>query len=214
MPNFTDKEVIVINAQKKLSAELPQYFNSATKTNTPISRDFEAYLILETQEHKQKSLSWIKDVQSISQDSTDRDAILKTFATNRLADANATIKELDSTLKNFDAFKAGLFNIGDSNDFASVFEVSLLAQSLQRPLDEIKFLRDRAFQEKVISNIQLDRLDRSGFNSDTQKELASWQTVISSYPGQSGSDQSSQQNTGSQQARGNDNGILDVGSKP
>jgi hypothetical protein len=197
MPNYTDAETKLINSYKKKTDELPTYYYAVTKVDTPISRDFESYLILESKEHKQKTLSWIGNVQSITKNTVDRDALAKTYLENRRTDAVTTFNEIDASIKNFNEYKKGLFNVGDTHNFAEVLEVSLLAQSLQRPLEEIVFARDRAFHEQIMTNIQISRIKRNAVTTDTQKELSSWQTVVNAYPGQSDSPtNSNQQSTG------------------
>ena len=197
--SFTVDEIGIINDQKKLDQDLPTYYNASTKQESPISREFESYLILESKEHKQKTLSWIKDVEKIQFNKVDRDKLLDTYLTNCNENANTKIAELDEKLNNFDDFKSGL--LGKEEDplrYANVTELSLMSQSLQKPIDEMVFMRDKASHEINMVSLMQAKQKLTAYNSDTQKELQSWQSSVSAYDGQSSSPQKS---TGSDKAR-------------
>lgn len=198
MANFSDSELELIKSQKKSEKDLPEYFKvsvvqsegkfSTAGLSIPISRDFESYLILQTQDQKQKTLSWVKKALDIQKHKVDRDDILNRYFDMRTADADNRISELDTTLDNFDQFKVGLLTDsagGDPSRFASVEEVNLMTQSLQGPIDDTYILRDRAFHEKTTTDMMRIRLASSPNTDDTRKSLQDWQTVISAYPGQS-----------------------------
>lgn len=197
--NFTVDEIGIINEHKKLDQDLPLYYTASTKQESPISREFESYLILEAKEHKQKTLSWIKDVEKIQFNKVDRDKLLDTYLTNCNDNANTKISELDAKLNNFDDFKSGL--LGKEEDplrYANVTELSLMSQSLQKPIDEMVFMRDKASHEINMVSLMKAKQKLTAYNSDTQKELQSWQSSVSAYDGQSSSYQKS---TGSDKAR-------------
>ena len=199
MPNFTTQETVLISEQQKLTANLPSYYSSDVAKNVPqgskdelakqkISRDFEAYLILQTTEQKQKTLTWIKSVTGITQDNKDRDNILERYLTLRDDDTKAVIAEIDDKLKQFEEFRNGLFASGeDGTKFAEVIEVSLMARSLQRPLDEMYITRESTFHEQNVVALLKIRFEDRKNTTDTQLELESWQTVVSAYRGQEGS---------------------------
>ena len=199
MPSFTTKEIDLINAQRKTTAKLPTYYSAEVAQTVPdaskeelakqtISRDFEAYLILQTTEQKQDALSWIQSVTNITQDNKDRDDLLDRYFTLRDDDTIARITEIDEKLKEFETFRNGLFEVGDNGtQFADVVEVSLMARALQRPLDEMSIVRENAFHEQNIVALLKVRFEDRKNTTDTQLELESWQSVISAYSGQEGS---------------------------
>ncbi len=199
MPAFTTSEIDLISKQKKDQADLPQYYSAEIAKTAPaevkeevakqtISRDFEAYLILQSTEQKQKTLSWIKTVNTINQDNKDRDDLLERYLSLRDTDASARITEIDETLQEFESFRNGLFAAGDDGTkFAEVVELSLMARALQTPIDEMQIIRENAFHEKNVTALLKVRFDARKNTDDSQKELESWQTVVSEYEGQSGS---------------------------
>lgn len=191
MPNFSDAQLALIQAQQKPAAQLPSYFDANTSQNVVISRDFENYLILQTQQQKQSTLAWIRQALSFQNDRLDRDAILTRYLVNRNTDDVARLAQINTRLSNFDAFRAGLLQgssgstTSNTIDWSTVVEIDLLAQSLQWPLDEIALLYDLTFHEQnVVSTLQ-NRMSNTAYTQAEKQELQSWQTVISAYQGQS-----------------------------
>ena len=51
-------------------------------------------------------------------------------------------------------------------------------------MDEISIFRENAFHEITMANIVSKRLEATKSDENTQKELESWQDVVSFYQGQ------------------------------
>lgn len=187
MANFSSAELQLINRQRKPAGEKPFYFSSDEGIFKEVSDDFEAYLILQTVDHKEETVEWIETSLDILEANEDRDELLERYIELRIEDASARVNELDGKLEDFNSFKEGLLEdraSGDPTRFASIVEVNLLARSLQRPLDEILFLREKAFHEINLASLMLFRLNLSRSNDATQREIDSWENVITAYPGQ------------------------------
>jgi hypothetical protein len=189
MPNFSQAELDLIADQTKPESQLPSYYDADTDQNVVISRDFEAYLILETQQQQQATLQWISQELDFQANNLDRDAILTRYLVNRGTDDTARLAEINTRLMNFDSFKAGLLqgNIPGQPplDWSTTPELNLLSQSLQMPLDEINLLYDLTFHEQNVVAVLQNRMENTSYTDSDQEELQSWQTVISAYQGQS-----------------------------
>lgn len=183
--NFSIDEITKIDKQKKPTEGLPFYFSSANKSSIQVGRDFEGFLILQSIDQKQILLKWLQQVNDIEQDNTDRDDLLDQYLVLRNADAESRIVEVDLQLNGFDEFRSSLFGDGtDPSKYAEVVELSAMVQSMQRPIDEITIQREAAFHEKNLVKLITDRRINSKSDKNTQKELKSWQSVITTYPGQ------------------------------
>ena len=186
MVTFSTDEQALINKQKLPDDRRPSYFSSLSQNFIQISPDFEGYLILQPQDQKQRTLTWIQEASKIQVPNIDHDAILNRYFIIRQTDALTRIDELDSMLNNFAQFQAGLLTDGtDPSRFAAIGEVNILTRSLRRPLDKIAVQRDLGFHEQTLVNLLKGRLDLEQTNTSTQQELQSWQNVISTYRGQS-----------------------------
>lgn len=195
--NFSPDELSLIQKQRKPDDLLPKYYSINQKTYFPISRDFEAYLILQRASAKQYIQRWIKTSKKLQYSQADRDELLNIYLTNRQTDAQAQLDEIDAALAEFSEFKNGLFTSGeDSSRFSGLLELGLLTNSLQRPMEEIAHVREQIFHEKVMADFQLATIEvesslvPSNFSQerslDIQKDLEAWQGVVAAYPGNKG----------------------------
>jgi hypothetical protein len=190
--NLSPDEVEAVEKDKRKEAELPLYYNSDSKQSEPISRDFEAYLILQGVDQKQVIQEWISAVKEIELDTGDRDALLTRFMEHRAEDAALKIEELDEVLGGFDQFKQQLFSDPNAdeenpnpNKYSAVAEIDLFARAVQKPIDEVVMIRDGAFHEQnMILLVQTD-LEIAGNKEARQGELDTWQQIFAAYKGQS-----------------------------
>jgi len=173
--------------QQSLGDLKPSYYYLPNKNMIQISEDMEGYLILQYQEQKQKVLSWIKDITKIEIENKDRDALLTTYLETRLTDTGERITELDIVMNQYADMQSELITDGnDSSRYATIMDLNLMIRSLARPVDMINMQRDQAFHEQNVVTALKNILDNNKSDTDTEKELSSWQTVISSYKGQAG----------------------------
>lgn len=182
---FTDEERQLIAEKRKPFNERPNFFNSQTGEEQKISEDFEAYLILQDQAEKQRILQWIRRTIEIIIDNADRDSLLGEYLAIRKEDSELRLQELEEESQRFSAFREDLAVNGDRR-FDTVAELNLLTATLQKPIDSLVIQRDSAFHEQNLITILETRLESEKSDSNTKKELDSWQVVISSYEGVSG----------------------------
>ena len=184
MPLFSAAELDIIAKEKKKPEDRPSYYSASDKTFIQISESFEGYLILQPIDQKQKILSWVQKASKEKDKNIDRDALLQKFLNNRKNDAKTRVVELDKKLEDFNSFKSDLVDDGSGNSrYTNILEISLLSQSLQKPVDELMMMREQAAHEVNMVSFLTNRLIPD--NSDTKRELQSWQTVLAAYKGQS-----------------------------
>lgn len=173
--------------KQSLKDNRPSYYYLPNKAFMQISEDMEGYLILQDQEQKQKLLAWIKEVSDIETENKDRDELLGTYLDIRLQDTQDRIDELDTVLNQYAEMQAELITDGnDSSRFATIMDLNLMTRSISRPVDMLNMQRDQAFHEQNVTNALKNTLELSKSDDDTEKEISSWQTVLSAYKGQSG----------------------------
>lgn len=198
--NFSDQENAFIAGQRKKENQIPRYYSVASKQTFAISRDMEAYLILQKSTQKQKIQSWVQNLKKIQLKYVDRDSILQTYLSNRSTDSENKVKEMDAVMGGFSDFREALFSGGeDATRFSEITDVSIMATALQRPIDQLVVIRDISFHENVAVSLQRIKLGNQfnqflntgaldfikGASQEVQNELDSWQNVVSSYPGRS-----------------------------
>jgi hypothetical protein len=163
----------------------PSYYYVPNRNMVQITEDMEGYLILQDQEQKQKLLSWIKNVTKIETSNEKRDQLLATYLEIRQQDALDRITELDEVLNQYADMQAELITDGDdSSRYATIGDLNIMLRSITKPVDVINIQRDQAFHEQNVTTALQNLLEANKSNTDTQKEISSWQSVISAYKGQ------------------------------
>ena len=187
MSIFTTEEQELIEKQALTIETRPTYYSPSQRNFIPIPDEFEGYLILQGQEQKQKGLTWIKTAEDFEVQNKDHDELLAEYLTIRQEDAKAKMEDLDSKLNEYIEFQSGVLTDSAGSDpsrFSSINEVSVMIQSLSRSITRIKILRESAFHEQTMVNLLEKSLQAEESNEETQKELNSWQSVLSAYKGQ------------------------------
>jgi len=179
--NLTNEELKIVDDNKKVSSEKPEYYDSQTDQTNIISDDFEAYLILQQQATKQKILQRLRQNIKINNDTTDRDALLKTFSTNITTNTDKKIAELDQETQNYEEFRDTI--IGEDRRFDALRELNRLMTVIRKPIEELSFMRDQVFQDGNVNILISDRLESAKSDANTKKEFEVWQKVISAYQG-------------------------------
>lgn len=179
---FTAEERQLISKNRKENGDLPSFFNSQSGREERISRDFEAYLILQPQSTKQKVIDWIRKTLEIEIDLTDRDQLLSEYINNIKPEASARVGEIDQVTNNFSSFRDNLYLEGDRR-FDGLAEFNSLTFTLQGTIEETATKRDISFQENNLMAILEENLSINRKDDSTIRELESWQIVFAAYNG-------------------------------
>lgn len=182
MIELTQDELNIIRGERLPDSKKPEYYDSSIDQNKKISEEFESYLILQKIAQKAQILIRLKaNIKSVA-DNTDRDAIVRKLAENVTANSQKMIDELDLVTAGYTEFRQSVFEA--DRRFDGLNELNRLLYMIRKPVDELIFMRDNAFQDVNASQVITDVLDAEGMSDRTKKELESWQKVVSSYRGQ------------------------------
>lgn len=172
--------------QQTLGDLRPSYYSASSQSLIQISDDFEGYLILQNSDEKSSILNWISNLNSINNDVKDQNVLLQRFMSARTADATDRITELDSILNNYAKMEANLITDGnDPSRYGSIVELNLMVTDLARGLDNISIQREQAFHEQNLINAITAVINAEIITDQFQKEVDSWQSIVSTYSGQS-----------------------------
>lgn len=204
--NLTKEErlrVQVFSSDK--TVDLPRFFNAGTQKigdvpNQTISRQFEAFLILQSLQSPEKLSSatvWFNEAADLQLKRLDRDKLLAEAYLEEKTDAMAKVNELTDRTQRFAAFRDTFQQVDpgpkvDSSKFpparfSGVPEISLIMRDSQAAMGQIASELKRA-EYRVVMNEVLDqaRISRirtgdaiSGIADDRiAEELLSWRNVI------------------------------------
>lgn len=186
-------------------SDLPKFFNAGTQQlgaipNEPITREFEAFLILQAIQSPDKlsdAMVWFNEAATLQLNRDDRDSLLAEAFGNEKADALAKLQELSDRTLTFSTFRESFeaVEVGPEVDplkfpptrFSSIPEISLIMRDSQAAMGEISSKQSRS-EFRVVSNevLDLQRIARvntgdslSGIaDNKVAEELLSWRNVI------------------------------------
>lgn len=182
--NWSTSELEAIKKQT-LKDSKPSYYSLTNKNYIQISEDFEGYLILQGGDQKQKVLTWMSDVSKINNDTKDQNAILNRFLEIRYQDTSDRITELDEKLNKYSEMQTELITDGtDPSRYGSIIEINLMVKCISKSIDNINLQREQAFHEQNMVTAVQNAIQNEQVSDDTTKELTSWQTIMSTYKGQ------------------------------
>jgi hypothetical protein len=175
---LTPDQQAIVQQEQLSEAALPDYYSASQQDYLPISRDFEAFLILSDNTLKTSALQWIQTSVQINKGHQLRDALTQLALTQELSNAQAQITEYTKQLQGFDAFRQ---NFQTSQQFASIPEIQLFLNDLQAVIEELSVGNDRAFFDQTVTQVLQRYEDGVGISDAQVQELQSWTSVISTY---------------------------------
>lgn len=163
----------------------PSYYSIQNRNLIQISEDFEGYLILQGADDKQKIITWMADVGKINNDTKDQNDLLAKYLEIRGTDADDRITELEERLNKCSEMQANLITDGkDPSRYGSIFELSLMIQSVTKSIDNIMIQREQAFHEKNVIAAVTNKVKSETVDDESKRELDSWKSILATYKGQ------------------------------
>jgi len=175
--NLTLTEEALIKNNRRVTANLPKYFDAVAKKEVSISRDFEAFLITKDVSVLQEATQWLEKAKGLSKPRRDRDTILTDTLVGQLEQNTNQLAERDAVLTDFTAFSSTF----PDTRFAKVAEVERILQDLQAVMGEQVSKRDQSFYMVCFLTLLLRKHATGGFTPDQERELESWAGPLSAY---------------------------------
>jgi hypothetical protein len=175
---LTPDQQATVDQQAKSDAQLPTFFSADLKTDVQISRDFEAFLILSTDDLKTSAINWIQQAVTIQKTHKLRDDLVTLAINQELSNSQLRITEFNKQLQDFNSFRQ---NFQSSSTFSGIPEVQAFLGDLQKVMGELTKGFDRAFFDQTISTVVQKFQDSVGLSTDQLEELQSWTDVLSEY---------------------------------
>ena len=204
--NLTNEERLKVDLYAARSpTDIPRYFNAGTQAfgqepEQPISREFEAYLILQALKDPDKlseAMRWFTEAAELQIKRDDRDELLNDAFEKERTDSLKVLQESSDRVLRFTRFRERfeIVEVEENTDsleippgrFADVPEISLIMRDSQLAMGEIASKHSRA-EHLVVENAVLDEQqnvretleDSVGGIADPliAQELLSWRDVI------------------------------------
>jgi len=177
--NLTEEEQIKVESKRKPSTEIPKYFSANLDKEIPISRGFEQFLILQSDDSKQEAINWLSEVKDINTNNEDRDKIVNEIVDSEIESSDSKVEELENILEDFNSFRE-TFTAGK---FSGVSEVGEILTDLQSQIGVIYDKKDRLVFQRTYLKILKQRMKEEQTNEPKNKQLESWVNPLSAYTG-------------------------------
>ena len=166
-----------VNANKKPEDELPKIYRKDSASSIPISRDMEAFLILEDISFKDTMSDCVKAALDVSEDELEK-TLFKEAVSKELEEVNEVIAECSSKLGTTESVRKDI----NESEFVNVTEISEILSDVTSSNSWIT-LQSRLFKFKGIYLSQLTTRFTPGeaSNSEQIKQTKSWLTPLTAY---------------------------------
>lgn len=176
---LTDSEKSKVNAQKLDDKDLPKIYFAGDYTTKTISRDMEAFLILEDFSFKDTMVDVIKAALDSTQDDFEKELFEEAIENetkvinNQIADCNSklgTIEELKQGLKSEKYYK--FTNIPDISELFSAISSSNYLNTVKRM---------SVFRKAYLTTLQRNIVPNEDKIDQFRKQLQSWLKPLTKY---------------------------------
>lgn len=146
---LTNEEKQAIRANAKPNSLLPVIYEDETNPSKPVSRTYEAHLILTETKVKREALEWIdKSIAILQETDTDRDDLFNEFKQNLLSDSDYQLSELENELQGFENFRNNF-----ANSKLSPLELGWLFEDISTAMGKLQARRNIQDHRKALLGI-------------------------------------------------------------
>ncbi len=178
---LTDSERSKVNSSRVTEdSDLPRVYSISSSSSTPISRDMEAFLILEDFKFKDTMTDVIKASLDSSQDDLEAelfDEAIKNeqdIVANELADCNSKLGTTTSVKEGLKSAKFLKFtNVSDISDLFSAVSSSQNSLTIKKRLATFKF--------SYLKSLKSTFTPGTDYSSQYKKQLESWLSPLTKY---------------------------------
>lgn len=154
----------------------PNYYNASLLRETPISEDFEAFLILQDIATISATLTWLSASGVLASASLDRNALAFEALLSDQGDTSLQLEDLEDKTTAFEAWRAAF----QAGKFSDTPEVSLIINDLQTMAEELFAYRDQLRHRQQVQQRIQTRLAQA-VSSPQLRQLQSWPTPLLTY---------------------------------
>jgi hypothetical protein len=171
---------MAVNISRYRKTPRPSYFNASTGTESPITEDFETWLLELSNQDKQSLITRLQKSLTSFRVNGPRDNLMRVALDFQAMNAGSAAQELNVTLQEFTNMSSDLTD--DSG--AGIDEISLMLSDISKCYGEPMF-RSRVEQNNLVATSFLaDSIGYgigSGVSAESKKQIGSWINIIASY---------------------------------
>lgn len=174
--SLTEDELSKVNSAKKSEDDLPKTYNKVSGTSSPISRDFEAFLILEDLSFKDKVSDKIKSVTANT--STDRDKdLFDECLENELDEVKEQVAQCASQVGSLNDLKISL----QETKYTGISEISSCLSDVLSTSNRVEMINRLMKFKFNYLNILKERFSPESMDEQQIKQTQSWLNPLTAY---------------------------------
>lgn len=175
---LSDSDLAKVNSNKKDDEDLPRIYDMSSQTYSPISRDMEAFLILEDISFKDTMTDVVKSALSSTQSDLEDSLFEETLKNKKDINSNR-IADCNSKLGDYTQVKSDLSS--EESDFVNVADISSLFNSINSTQNKLVMIKRLAIYKKVYMSMFESKLKNDSTASEYEKVLKSWLNILTAY---------------------------------
>jgi len=177
---LTDEQRRQVDPKRLPDAKLPKIFDRTSQQDVPISRDFEAMLILLPRQTKQAAVNWAQAVSDFEPDVTDQRAVLAQYLDVEFDGLAERTEQAASDIDQYETFKQGLQQVQVEGGL-TVPEMQTLVNDMNALFGERTEKLERSLNGQMVNRLLYRRLVEGQDFDQRRKELRSFVTALLTY---------------------------------
>lgn len=177
MRELTPEERQRVTENRKDTGSLPRYLDPDTGEELPISREFEAWLILTPVGVRANISQWLMQLARNTPHDVAFDDLAMEFMEEEEEIALAENNEYDSSLSGYDQFRTSL----NVDGFQDVTELSILLAQTTSGLGRIGAARSSAVFAYSMALVNKAEMESRRVDENTRRSLRAWTQILLAY---------------------------------
>lgn len=174
--DLTKEEANLVDSKKKDENDLPKVYNKVSQTSTPISRDFEAFLILENFSFKDKVTDKIKAILADDSNSNEKDLFDEALE-NEQKENDEVVAECTSKVSSLNELRVQI----QSSKFSDIVEVSNVFSDISSSNKTELVNRLANFRANYLNLLKTSKFKPSNSDEKQNKQTESWLNPLTAY---------------------------------
>lgn len=175
--SLTESEAKKVDSKKKEENDLPKVYNKTTQSSYPISRDFEAFLILEDFSFKDKIADKIQAVLAVDTDTKEKELFDEALE-NETEENDEIVAECTSKVSSINELRIQI----QSSKFSDIVEISNVFSDVLANSNKIELTNRLAnFRHNYLTILKNSKFVPSSLDDKQAKQTESWLNPLTSY---------------------------------
>jgi hypothetical protein len=174
--SLTEDELSKVNSAKKSDSDLPKVYNKVSGTSSQISRDFEAFLILEDLSFKDKVSDKIKSVTANTSTNREKD-LFNECVENEMEEIKEQLSQCASKVGSLNDLKISL----QKTKYSGIAEISSCLSDILSTSNTLEMINRLTKFKYNYLNLLKTKFTPEAYDEQQIKQTQSWLNPLTAY---------------------------------